>query len=238
VHPDAASIFRNPFAGPTNVAYIGLEHKRGFRLDLDVLTQFPKLFKEIQDLVKEPMEKRRENRRAFFEREIAPVHESMEAIHKDYSSAFAELLDLFEREGDVQRTVELMRKRRLTELPKRQDVRAFHDAVANLKRRSYLQKRELEALRIYAESIWEYLTWTGPVQKRESWFKGFIDAFQRIASQGESPFLPRDIPEIVATRPPVISVKSAYYAAVHEELPAAWQQYLKAYRELKLEFTR
>jgi hypothetical protein len=93
-------------------------------------------------------------------------------------------------------------------------------------------------LRAYAESIWEYLTWTGPVQKRESWFKDFINAFQRIAGEGESPFLPRDIPEIVASRPPVISVKAAYYAAVHEELPAAWQQYLKAYRELKLEFTR
>ncbi len=211
---------------------------RTLSLDLDVLTQFPRLFKEIQDLVKEPLEKRRENRRAFFEREIAPVHESMEAIHKDYSNAFAELLDLFEREGDVQRTVELMRKRRLIELPRRQDVRAFHDAVANLKRRSYLQKRELEALRIYAESIWEYLTWTGPVQKRESWFRDFISAFQRIAGKGESPFLPRDIPEIVASQPPVISVKAAYYAAVHEELPAAWQQYLRAYRELKLEFTR
>jgi hypothetical protein len=186
----------------------------------------------------EPLEKRRESRRAFFEREIAPVHESMEAIHKDYSSAFAELLELFEREGDVARTLELMRKRRLIELPRRQDVRAFHDAVANLKRRSYLQKRELAALRAYAESIWEYLTWTGPVQKRESWFRDFISAFQRIASEGESPFLPRDIPEIVAPRPPVISVKAAYYAAVHEEIPAAWQQYLKTYRELKLEFTR
>jgi hypothetical protein len=231
-------LFEIPVAGHANVAYVGLEPKRGLPLDLDVLTQFPRLFKEVQDLVMEPVEKRRENRRAFFEREIAPVHESMEAIHKDYSSAFAELLDLFEREGDVLRTVELMRKRRLIELPRRQDVRAFHDAVANLKRRSYLQKRELAALRAYAESIWEYLTWTGPVQKRESWFRDFISAFQRIASEGESPFLPRDLPEIVASRPPVISVKAAYYAAVHEELPAAWQQYLKAYRELKLEFTR
>jgi hypothetical protein len=207
-------------------------------LNLDVLTQFPKLFKEVQDLVIEPLEKRRENRRAFFEREIAPVHESMEAIHKDYSSAFAELLDLFEREGDVQRIVELMRKRRLIELPKRQDVRAFHDAVANLKRRSYLQKRELVALRAYAESIWEYLTWTGPVQKRESWFRDFISAFQDLASRGQSPFLAQDIPSIVAAQPPVISVKAAYYAAVHEEIPAAWQQYLKTYRELKLDFTR
>ncbi len=207
-------------------------------MNLDVLTQFPKLFKEVQDLVIEPLEKRRENRRAFFEREIAPVHESMEAIHKDYSSAFAELLDLFEREGDVQRIVELMRKRRLIELPKRQDVRAFHDAVANLKRRSYLQKRELVALRAYAESIWEYLTWTGPVQKRESWFRDFISAFQDLASRGQSPFLAQDIPSIVAAQPPVISVKAAYYAAVHEEIPAAWQQYLKTYRELKLDFTR
>jgi hypothetical protein len=231
-------LFEIPVAGHANVAYVGLEPKRSLPLDLDVLTQFPRLFKEVQALVKEPLEDRRENRRAFFEREIAPVHESMEAIHKDYSSAFAELLDLFEREGDVQRTVELMRKRRLIELPRRQDVRAFHDAVANLKQRSYLQKRELAALRAYAESIWEYLTWTGPVQKRESWFRDFISAFQRIASEGESPFFPRDLPEIVASRPPVISVKAAYYAAVHEELPAAWQQYLKAYRELKLEFTR
>jgi hypothetical protein len=207
-------------------------------VDLDVLTQFPKLIKEVQDLVREPMEKRRENRRAFFEHEIAPVHESMEAIHKDYSSAFAELLDLFEREGDVQRTVELMRKRRLIELPRRQDVRAFHDAVANLKRRSYMQKRELAALQVYADSTWNYLTWTGPVQKRESWFKDFIKAFQRIASSGQSPFLPRDMPEIVSPRPPVISVKAAYYAAVHEELPAAWLQYLTAYRALKLELTR
>jgi hypothetical protein len=207
-------------------------------LDLDVLTQFPKFFKEVQDLVKEPLEKRRENRRAFFEREIAPVHESMEAIHKDYSGAFAELLELFEREGDVQRTVELMRKRRLIELPRRQDVRAFHDAVASLKKRSYLQKRELEALRVYAESIWEYLTWTGPAQKRESWFKDFIDAFQGLASRGESPFVAQEIPSIVATRPPLLSVKAAYYDAVHTDLPAAWQQYLKAYRELRLEFTR
>ena len=207
-------------------------------MDLDVLTQFPRLFKEVQALVVEPLEKRRENRRVFFEREIAPVHESMEAIHKDYSSAFAELLDLFEREGDVQRTVELMRKRRLIELPRRQDVRAFHDAVANLKRRSYLQKRELEALRNYAEKIWEYLTWTGPVQKRESWFKDFIGAFQDLANRGQSPFAAQEMPSIVTTRPPVISVKAAYYDAVHTELPAAWQQYLTAYRALKLEFTR
>ena len=207
-------------------------------MDLDVLTQFPKLFKEVQDLVMEPLEKRRENRRAFFEREIAPVHESMEAIHKDYSSAFAELLDLFEREGDVQRTVELMRKRRLIELPKRQDVRAFHDAVASLKRRSYLQKRELVALRAYAESIWEYLTWTGPVQKRESWFRDFISAFQDLASRGQSPFIAQDIPSIVAARPPLTAVKAAYYDVVHTDLPEAWQQYLKAYREVKLEFTR
>jgi hypothetical protein len=103
---------------------------------LDVITQFPKLFKEVQDQVKEPLEKRRENRRAFFE-----------------------------REGDVQRAVKLMRTRRLIELPRRQDVRAFHDALANLKQRSYLQKRELAVLRAYAESVWEYLTWTGPVQK-------------------------------------------------------------------------
>jgi hypothetical protein len=162
----------------------------------------------------------------------------MEAIHKDYSSAFAELLDLFEREGDVQRTVELMRKRRLIELPRRQDVRAFHDAVANLKRRSYLQKRELETLRTYAESIWEYLTWTGPVQKRESWFKDFISAFQDLASRGQSPYAAQDIPSIVAARPPLTSVKAAYYDAVHTDLPAAWQQYLKAYRTLKLEFNR
>jgi hypothetical protein len=205
---------------------------------LDVITQFPKLFKEVQDLVKEPLEKRRENRRAFFEREIAPVHESMEAIHKDYSSTFAELLDLFEREGDVQRAVELMRKRRLIELPRRQDVRAFHDAVANLKQRSYLQKRELAVLRAYAESIWEYLTWTGPVQKRESWFRDFINAFQDLASRGQSPFAPQEIPSIVASRPPVISVKAAYYDAVHTDLPAAWQHYLTAYRTVKLEFTR
>ena len=207
-------------------------------MEFDVVTQFPRLFKEVQDLVKEPLEKRRENRRAFFEREIAPVHTSMEAIHKDYSSAFAELLDLFEREADVQRTVELMQKRRLIELPRRQDVRAFHDAVKNLQQRSYLQKRELAALRKYAESIWEYLTWTGPVQKRESWFKDFIDAFQDLAREGKSPFAAQDIPSIVSDGPPVTKVKAAYYAAVHEELPAAWRNYLTAYRTLKLELTR
>ena len=67
--PDAASVFRNPIARHTNVAYIGLEPKRGPALDLDVLTQFPKLFKQVQDLVMEPLEKRRENRRAFFARD-------------------------------------------------------------------------------------------------------------------------------------------------------------------------
>lgn len=207
-------------------------------MDLDVLSQFPRLIKEVQALIVEPLEKRRENRRAFFEREIAPIHASMEAIHKDYSAAFAELLDLFERRDNVQRAIELMRKRRLSELPRRQDLRAFHDSIDTLKKRSYMQKRELLAIREYAESIFKYLTWTSPVQKRETWFSDFINAFQRIASQGKSPYEPVDVPEISAARPPVISVKAAYSDAVHHDLPEAWQQYLLAYRKMKLEFTR
>lgn len=207
-------------------------------LNLDVLSQFPKLLKDVQALVLEPLEKRREERRAFFEREIAPVHESIQAIHKDYSDAFVELLDLFEHEGDVTRIVELMRKRRLTELPRRQDVRAFHNAIAQVKKRSYLQKRELAALREYAETIWEYLTWTGPVQKRATWFSHFISEFQRLANEGESPFVPRDISGITAARSPILSVRAAYSDAVHTDLPEAWQQYLQAYRTLRLEFTR
>ena len=207
-------------------------------LNLDVLSQFPKLFKDVQALILEPQEKRREERRAFFAREIAPIHESMNAIHKDYGDAFAELIDLLERESDAARIVELMRKRRLTELPRRQDVRAFHDAVADLKKRSYMQKRELAMLREYAESIWEYLTWTGPVQKRATWFSHFIGEFQRLANQGESPFVRGDIAGISSARPPILTVKAAYSDAVHTDLPEAWQQYSVAYRKLELEFTR
>ena len=207
-------------------------------MNVDILTQFPRLFKELQALIMEPLEKRREERRAFYEREIAPIHQTMEDIHKDYTGAFTELLELFDRQSDPQRAAELMRKQRGAKLDRRQDVRAFHDALETVKSRSYLKKRELTALREYAESIWTYLTWTGPGQKYASWFTHFISEFQSMANHGQNPYEPKEVSGIVAGRAPVVTVKQAYYDAVHVELPEAWQQYLLAYRKLKLEFTR
>jgi hypothetical protein len=58
-------------------------------ITFDVFKQIPRLIKELLEITQAPGEKRHERRVAFFNTEIAPIHESMKAIHQDYMAAFS-----------------------------------------------------------------------------------------------------------------------------------------------------
>jgi len=63
-------------------------------MNIDFLSQIPKLLKELISIVQEPFDKRRQRRNDFFKNEIAPIHQMMESIHADYTASFSELLEL------------------------------------------------------------------------------------------------------------------------------------------------
>src|SRR5260370_13150424 len=101
----------------------------GIDIKFDVLAQIPKLLRELVALVQEQLEKMRTRRREFLQNEIAPIHQTMEAIHEDYMKSFSELLGLFQSQRDIPKTIELLKKKRLVLLTKRKDMLAYGEAL-------------------------------------------------------------------------------------------------------------
>ena len=207
-------------------------------VNLDVLKQIPDLIKKLIEIVQAPIEQRRERRRAFFEAEILPIHDSMKAIHEDYMAAFAELLELFESGSTIPRTIELLRKKRLVLVTRRQDMKAYTSSMADLQKRSYLRKRELEALHNFANGIFKYFQGASPVDMRTSWYSDFINEFESLVQRGVSPFSTDRFASIETSEPPTSLVKRAYAEALHHDLPEAWREYSEAFQKLSLELRR
>lgn len=206
-------------------------------MDFDILSQIPRLLKELIAIVKEPLDNKRQRRQQFYEQEIVPIHQTMTEIHEDYSKTLLELSELFEKEGDIDKTIELLNKRRLVYITKRKDVLAFSKEIESVKKSWYLRHREVALFVTYAEAIRAYFQSASPVDMRVSWYSDFISEFQSIARRGASPYQ-ADYSSISTGTPPVEQVKKAYHAAVHTDIPNAWQQYAQAYNKLRLDFMR
>jgi len=157
-------------------------------MDIDILSQIPRLIKELTTIIQEPFETRRKRRSDFFNAEIAPIHESMKAINEDYMSSFSELLDLLQSQGDITRTIELLKKKRLVLVARREDILAYGEELKNIKKRGYIKQREITAFVDFADSIQSYMQGASPVDMRVSWYSGFIREFETIAERGDSPF--------------------------------------------------
>ena len=206
-------------------------------MDLDILSQIPRLLKELIALVKEPFDIRKKKRHDFFDTEILTIHKTVSEIHEDYMKSFSELLELLKTEGDINKTIELLRKKRLALITKRQDVLAFSKEIEHVKKRSYLKSREIELFVKYAESIRAYLQSATPVDMRVSWYSGFIAEFESLARRGQSPYK-SNYTSISSGTPPIDLVRNAYSSAVHTDIPNSWRQYSEAYNKLRLDFTR
>jgi len=207
-------------------------------MDIDILSQIPRLLKELVEIIQEPLENRRRRRSNFFDTEIAPIHESMKAIHEDYTKSFSELLELLESENDVPRTIELLRKKRLVLIAKRKDVQAYAVELKNIKKRGYIKKREVSAFVDFANSIRAYIQGASPVDMRVSWYSAFIQEFEAIARRSASPFQAKRFQTIETGRPPIELVRKAYSEAIHNDMPKAWERYSGAFYKLRLELKR
>ncbi len=206
-------------------------------LDFDILSQIPKLFKELISIVQEPLEARRKRRNEFFNAEIAPIHESMTAINEDYMASFSELLGLLESQDDIARTIELLKKKRLALVTKRKDVLAYGEVLENVKKHGYIREKEVNAFADFSDSIRSYMRGASPVDARFSWYSGFIDEFESLVRRGVSPFEVASFNSITTSGSPVELVRKAYAEAVHNEIPEAWKQYSKAFHALRLALT-
>ncbi len=206
-------------------------------VSVNFLSQVPRMLRELAAIVKEPSDRRRERRSEFFDREIVPAHEDMVAINKDYMASFSELRDLLRSGEGVERTIELLRMKRLVFLDRRKDREAFADALAEVKKSGYLKRRELAAFVEYYQGIRKYLLGASPGDARVSWYTSFIDGFESRVRMGESPY-GQFFQEITTSRPPVEMMCDAYAAAVQTDIPEAWKQYSTAYHRLRLELTR
>jgi hypothetical protein len=207
-------------------------------ITFDILKQIPRLIKELLEIVQSPGEKRHERRATFFNTEIAPIHESMKAIHQDYMAAFTELLELLEAGSTIPRTIELLKKRRLVLVTTRQDMAAYSTTIKDIQRRGYLRNREVAALHDYAEGIRKYFQGASPVDMRVSWYSAFIDEFESLVRRGVSPFSLSGFDSIVSNGSPVSLVRRAYAEALHHDLPQAWKEYSEAFQHLGLELRR
>ncbi len=207
-------------------------------ITFDILRQIPRLIKELLEIVQAPGERHHEQRTAFFNAEITPIHHSMTAIHQDYMSSFSELLGLLEQGSTVPRTIELLKKKRLVLVTNRQDMMAFSASIKDLKKRGYLRYREISALRDYAEAIRNYFKGASPVDMRVSWYSDFIGEFESLVRQGVSPFSLPEFKSISSNGSPVSLVKRAYEEALHNDLPQAWKAYSEAFQNLGLELRR
>jgi hypothetical protein len=207
-------------------------------MDFDILSQIPRLLKELISIVQEPLEARKKRRNEFFSVEIAPIHESMKAINEDYMSSFSELLDLLESPRDIARTIELLKKKRLVLVAKRKDILAYGEVLEATKKHGYIRQKEIDAFVKFAESIRNYMKGASPVDSRFTWFSGFIDEFESLIRRGVSPFETPRFSSIESSVSPVDLVKKAYSEAVHNDIPEAWKQYSKNFHALRLELTR
>jgi hypothetical protein len=207
-------------------------------ITFDILKQIPRLIKELLEIVQAPGEEHRERRVAFFNTEIAPIHESMKAIHQDYVAAFTELLELLQTDSSIPRTIELLKKKRLVLVTTRQDMEAYATATKDLQRRGYLRNREIAALNGYAEGIRKYFQAASPVDRRVSWYSDFIDEFEALVRRGVSPFTLPGFDSIASNGSPVSLVQRAYAEALHHDLPQAWKEYSERFQQLGLELRR
>ncbi|WP_028062233.1 hypothetical protein [Solirubrobacter soli] len=206
-------------------------------LNLDVFSQFTRLVRELIAIVQEPADRRRERRKEFLNNEIAPAHAAMQAIHRDYTETFTELLGLLQSGDDWQRTIELLKTRRLVFVTQRADIRGFAAALADVKKRGgYVKERELNAFEKYVNAILEYLRQASPADARVSWYSHFIEHFEFLVEHEKTPY--GFYEGISTSKPPAEIVKSAYADAVHRDIPEAWAEYSTAYHNLELELTR
>lgn len=205
-------------------------------MTLDFLSQIPRMLRELTAIVQEPLDRRRERRGDFFEREIAPAHEDMQAINKDYMDSFSELLQLMDSKADLGRTIELLKKKRLVMLATRKDRLASAKALADARKTAYIKKREVAGFVDYSEAIRGYLKDASPGDARFTWYGAFIDEFERLAGDGQFP--EGEFIAISASGPPVDLVRRAYAQAIQTDIPDAWEKYSAAYHQLQLELRR
>jgi hypothetical protein len=139
-------------------------------ISIDILTQLPRLFKEVKTLVYEPAQNKAEKRNNFFVNEIEPIHNTIEEIYKDYTNSFVEILELInnrEYNKELQANIrEEIKKRRLREVKERikvynlslefQDIRD-KPYYKKIKIRSSLQKNEIELFGNYSGAIKRFL---------------------------------------------------------------------------------
>ena len=159
------------------------------------------------------------------------------AINKDYMESFSELRDLLRSGEDLERTIELLKMKRLVFLDRRKDREAFAEALSEVKKRGYLKRRELAAFIEYCEGIRKYLLSASPGDARVSWYTSFIQGFEFRVRMGQSPY-GQLFQEITTSKPPVELICDAYSAAVQSDIPEAWKQYSGAYHRLRLELKR
>ena len=205
-------------------------------MDPNILKQIPELIKELISIVTEAHESNRVKRHDFFLNQIEPIHNTMCIIHEDYMNSFQELLELLNTQGDLERTIELLRKRRLVLITKRQDVLAFSNAIQNIKKSNYLKNREIELFVIYAESIRAYFKEASPGDARFSWYSDFINEFESHVYYKLSPY--KENYQISSSKSPIELVKNAYKEAIHFDIPKAWKLYSEAFNKLKLDINR
>ena len=114
-------------------------------ITFDVLSQLPRLFKEIVAIIQEPLDKQRERRKEFFDTEIKPIHDTMVAINEDYTKSFEELLELLTEDRELPRTLQLLKKKRLVLLAKRKEAEAFAETLKTVRKRGYIKKSVIAA---------------------------------------------------------------------------------------------
>jgi hypothetical protein len=205
-------------------------------ISLDFLSQVPRLLRELTGIVQETTDKRRQRRIEFFDQEIAPAHADMQAINDDYMASFSELLGLLKSKGDLDRTIELLKKKRLVMLTTRSDRLASAKALTDARKTSYIKKREIAAFVDYSEAIRAYLRDASPGDARFSWYSAFIDEFEHLASYGRFP--EGEFASISSSGPPVDLIRRAYDQAIQVDIPCAWEKYSTAYHQLRLELKR
>jgi hypothetical protein len=205
-------------------------------VSLDFLSQIPRLLRELTAIVQETADKRRQKRVDFFDQEIAPAHEDMQAINSDYMANFSELLDLLKSKGDLERTIELLKKKRLVMLATRNDRLASAKALTDARKTAYIKKREIAAFVDYSEAVRAYLRDASPGDARFSWYSAFIDEFESLASYGQFP--EGEFASISTSGPPVDLIRRAYEQAIQTDIPSAWEKYSTAYHQLRLELKR
>jgi hypothetical protein len=139
-------------------------------ISIDVLTQLSRVFKEIKALALEGAVNKAEKRNNFFINEIEPIHNTINAIYKDYMNSFVEISEIINNMMYDQKLKQNIRnevmKRRLKELMARKQVYAlsfeFQEIIDKpyyhaIKSKPNLQKNEIKLFKDYCESIRDFL---------------------------------------------------------------------------------